>query len=313
VDATRRVDGALTPRVGRSDENARMTGERPEPWLLTDERLTTPLSGPLFVDISTITVDPAYVEAAARRAARGEDPRRPSRAAALLTALVVIGLLLAVAGRQARERAPGAARVRVALLEDTRRRTTATDALVGEQARLRAEAEAVRDGRLGASRTGQELAARLAALDLVVGTVAVSGPGIEVRLDDAPAAGGPDDPNADGKVRDRDLQEVVNALWAAGAEAVAVNGQRVSALTAIREAGQAILVDYRPLSAPYVVAAVGDPDTVEPAFTGSETAGRFRTYVGTYGLTFEVRRRDRLTLPAAETTRLRHAVAGANP
>ena len=48
---------------------------------------------------------------------------------------------------------------------------------------------------------------------------------------------------------DRDLQVIVNGLWAAGAEAIAVNGQRLTACSAIRSAGEAILVDFRPLSA----------------------------------------------------------------
>ncbi len=129
---------------------------------------------------------------------------------------------------------------------------------------------------------------------------------MEVELRDAPDQPGEEDLAGDGRVRDRDLQEVVNALWAAGAEAIAINGQRLSALTAIREAGEAVLVDYRPVTPPYVIRAVGDPDTVEPAFVGSATAAAFRTLGDLYGVGFAVRRRDRMTLPAAGT-RLRYA------
>lgn len=70
-----------------------------------------------------------------------------------------------------------------------------------------------------------------------------------------------------GRVRDRDMQRVVNGLWESGAEAVAVNGQRLTALSAIRAAGDAILVDNRPLVPPYTVLAVGD---------GKKLAARFR-------------------------------------
>ena len=94
----------------------------------------------------------------------------------------------------------------------------------------------------------------------------MTGPGLVVRLDDAAGDGdGADvDPRTDvddsGRVTDRDLQTVVNEVWAAGAEAVAVNGQRLTALSAIRSAGDAILVDFRPLT-PAVRRSwrVGDP------------------------------------------------------
>jgi uncharacterized protein YlxW (UPF0749 family) len=262
----------------------------------------------MFLDVTTLSVDPSYVEAAARRAA-GQRP--PSRGAsiALLAALAAIALLLTVAAQQTRRRAPEAARVREGLADEARQRTDATDALLARRERLLSETGTARDARLRATQTGRGLADRLSVLEQAVGSVAVTGPGVRVRLDDSPDAGGTEDPNGDGRVRDRDLQEVVNGLWAAGAEAVAVNGQRVSTLTAIREAGQAILVDYRPISAPYVVEAIGDAGTIEQEFSTSDTAGRFRTFTDFYGLGFSVRRVDDIELPAAETVRLRYAEA----
>jgi uncharacterized protein YlxW (UPF0749 family) len=282
------------------------TPTRPEPWLLTDEELSRPLASPLFLDVATLSVDPAYVEAAARRAAGGA---RSGRAAgvALLACLAALGLLLATAARTTRSRATGVDRVRAELVAEARRRTTETDALVATQDRLRAETEAARDRQLGSTRSGRDLADRLGRLELAAAAVPVTGPGVVVRLEDSPEAGGPDDPNGDGRVRDRDIQEVVNALWAAGAEAVAVDGLRISALTAIREAGQAVLVDYRPITAPYRIEALGDPAAVEPAFAASPTAGRFRTFTEFYGLGFTLRRADELRLPGAETLVLRHA------
>ena len=89
---------------------------------------------------------------------------------------------------------------------------------------------------------------------------------------------------AQGRVLDRDLQIVVNGLWAAGAEAISINGQRLTALSAIRSAGEAILVDFRPLSPPYVVSAVGEPTRCRPAFAdgplGAATCGPSVTTTG---------------------------------
>jgi uncharacterized protein YlxW (UPF0749 family) len=266
----------------------------------------------LFVEITTITVDPAYVEAAGRHAMLGPAPRRTrlANAVAFVVALALAGMLGGVAARQTRLRAPAAARLRQALVDETARRTATSDRLRRQADALRTANATARGQQLRTSDAGRRLAERLDRLELAAGGYAVTGRGIEVRLADGPpSAEGAGD---DGRIRDVDLQQAVNALWAAGAEAIAINGQRLSALTAIREAGEAILVDYRPLSPPYVVAAIGDPDLMEPAFSDSAAARRFRTWEEVFGLTFSVARRDSLSLPAAETTRLRHAMAGAS-
>lgn len=261
------------------------------------------VSPSLFVDITTITVDPAYVEAAVRRVAAGEarSPRPTSLLA--LAALVLAGGVWGVAAAQTRERAPAAARIKASLVTEARRRTAATDRLAAEQDRLRRETEAARDAELQRTAAGRALADELDRLEAVAGGSRVTGPGLVVTLDDAEVDGG----EAENRITDTDLQNVVNALWAAGAEAISVNDRRIGSLTAIREAGQAILVDYRPVSPPYVVRAVGDPDELDPAFADSPTARRFRTYVDAFGLRFDIERASRLELPESETIRLRHA------
>ncbi|HVE64925.1 MAG TPA: DUF881 domain-containing protein [Mycobacteriales bacterium] len=262
------------------------------------------LDSPFFLDVTTITVDPAYLQAAAARAQSGT--ARSGGGRTLMLPLVLLGLLLTIAARQTRLAAPAATRARAALIADARERTALSDRLQARVESLRAEADGVRNKALLTSSAGQLLAERLDRLELVVGSVAVRGPGVEITLDDAPEVEGQEDLTGDGTVRDRDLQEVVNALWSAGAEAIAINGLRLSTLTAIREAGEAILVDYRPVSPPYTVAAVGDPDSVEPAFAESQVAAAFHTLRELYGVGFDVRRRERLVLPPA-ITRLRHA------
>ncbi|MEO7745033.1 MAG: DUF881 domain-containing protein, partial [Actinomycetota bacterium] len=163
------------------------------------------------------------------------------------------------------------------------------------------------------------LADRVRALALVTGALSVVGPGVRVDVDDAaaltPKAGG--DPRArsaadDGRVLDQDLQKVVNGLWAAGAEAVSVNGQRLTALSAIRSAGQAILVDYRPLSPPYRVLAIGDPDRL-PARFADGAGGRDLMYLSdNFGVRYDVTPATRLVLPASAGLDVRRAqpVAG---
>jgi uncharacterized protein YlxW (UPF0749 family) len=110
-----------------------------------------------------------------------------------------------------------------------------------------------------------------------------------------------------GRIQDRDLQSLVNALWAAGAEAVSVGGQRLAPTTTIRAAGEAILVDLRPVQSPYTLAAVGDPATLLPRFADSEAARRFQSYTDLYGIQFTVRSAKDLQLPAATDPDLRYA------
>jgi uncharacterized protein YlxW (UPF0749 family) len=272
----------------------------------------------LLVDMTAAALDPSYGEAAARRSGDGPAgrPTRSRRVPPVLTALlVVVGLVTGVAAAQVREGAHQAGSVRQSLVDDVRQQTRETDQLADQADRLRAQVAQVRNQALNADERGRTAAALVSELELVTGAVAVRGPGLVVTLDDAPDAatgdgGGRGGQLADGRVYDRDLQDVVNALWAAGAEAVSINGQRLTATTAIRSAGEAVLVDFRPLSPPYVLRAVGDVDAMEPAFADGPTARRFTTWTSLYGLGFTVARAGDLRLPAAPSPDLRIARPG---
>jgi uncharacterized protein YlxW (UPF0749 family) len=267
----------------------------------------------LLVDMSAAALDPSYAEAAARRASGGPRPRL-SLSPRLLAVVVAVGLVTGVAAAQVRERADEVGASRRGLVSDIRDRTAATDRLAAEVAALSEAVSRTRAQLLGANEQGRRAADEVAALELLSGTVAVRGPGLVVRLDDAsdagPGSGDRGGQSGDGRVYDRDVQEVVNALWAAGAEAVSVNDQRLTAQTAIRSAGEAVLVDLRPLSPPYVLRAIGDVDALEPAFVDSATARKFQTWTSLYGLGFEVSRAKDLRLPAASPPDLRLARAG---
>ena len=251
----------------------------------------------LLVDIASQALDPGYAQAAARRTrADGGGGRHP-----WLTVAGVLGatVLVVMAGVQAHRSAPNASRSRDRLVADVQAHGRSVDALQKRLDRLRTETTDLRDVALTSSKAGERLAARLAAQELAAGTLAVSGPGLRVTLDDAPSG--------ENRVLDRDLQATVNALWAAGAEAVAVDGQRMTAQSAIRQAGDAVLVNFEPVSAPYDVEAVGDPVALETAFGASATAGRMRAYAQLYGLRFHYSRSGSLRLPPAPGLTLRYA------
>ena len=150
----------------------------------------------------------------------------------------------------------------------------------------------------------------LSTLLLAAGTVAATGPGLRVVVDDA--RGGGQGGSAGNQVLDRDLQSLVNALWAAGAEAIAIDNQRLTAQTAIRQAGSSILVNFEPVARPYVISAIGDPVALSTGFGASPAVARMRTYTQVYGLQFQFARAESLTLPRAPGLPLRFAkpVAG---
>jgi uncharacterized protein YlxW (UPF0749 family) len=219
--------------------------------------------------------------------------------------VLVATLLVVIAAVQAHRGAPSAARAHDALVAQVHAQSGRIDALQARLNLLRAETTDLRDAALRSTAAGKRLAGRLDAEEIAAGAAAVSGPGLRVTLDDSA-----DDRN---RVLDRDLQATVNALWAAGAESIAVDGQRITAQTAIRQAGDAILINFEPVSAPYDVAAIGDPVALETRFGSSRTADRLRTYIQLYGLRFHYARAATVTLPPAPGLALRYATVASTP
>jgi uncharacterized protein YlxW (UPF0749 family) len=260
------------------------------------------------------SLDEGYARAAARRAT-GEGPRR-SRAVWLLGAgTLAVGLLLTTAYAQTQQRSGSAQAARAALVKQIETRSAANDRVQSQLVRQRAAVLRAQSRALALTSAGSALSAQLSELEAATGAGPVKGPGMVVRLDDATDKnGGSVDPRTDetnpGRVTDRDLQTVVNEVWAAGAEAVAVNGQRLTALSAIRSAGDAILVDFRPLNPPYEIQAVGDAHSLRTSFVAG-FGGSYLQVLQGYGITYAVEDRDRLQLPASAGVRLRYAAAPA--
>ncbi|WP_156767282.1 DUF881 domain-containing protein, partial [Mycobacterium sp. E796] len=99
-------------------------------------------------------------------------------------------------------------------------------------------------------------------------------------------------------ILDRDLQLVVNSLWASGAEAISVGGVRIGPNVTIRQAGGAILVDNNPTSSPYKILAVGPPHSMRDVFDDSPGLQRLRLLESSYGVVVTVNVADGLSLPA---------------
>jgi uncharacterized protein YlxW (UPF0749 family) len=266
------------------------------------------------------TVDPAYALVAQARAAGA--PARPRWRGRTLVALTMLiaGLLVAVTYHQAAAGAEGREQVRAALIDDVDRESGVTDDLATQLQDLNGQVTRTRDEMLAATAVGQRALDELAGAESGAGAQRVTGPGLLVTLANAdPTAdedpvGGSTEQDAREKVQDGDLQLVVNALWAAGAEAVSINGQRLGPTTAIRFAGEAVLVDFQPVANPYEVSAIGNLHTLREKFVLNPQVQDFAGLSLSLGLRFDLASKEELTLPAANIPELRSAsLVGGDP
>jgi uncharacterized protein YlxW (UPF0749 family) len=280
------------------------------------------LGASLLDQVLAETLDPAYAQAAAAKAARmagAAGPARPgwlrrSRGQLLVAfTLLIAGLLASITYGEAAAGAQGREQARQALRDDIAQESQTADDLAAQLEELTAEVSRTRQQALAASAVGQRALDQLAKAEMAAAVLAVSGPGLQVTMDNAPPAadsdpvGGSDQVAPPGIVRDSDLQLLVNALWASGAEAIDINGQRIGATTAIRQAGGAILVDLRPVTTPYVVSAIGDPQDMRNAFLRTPEATSLSRLTTDYGVVFTYAKADELHLPAGTAAELRAA------
>jgi uncharacterized protein YlxW (UPF0749 family) len=138
-------------------------------------------------------------------------------------------------------------------------------------------------------------------LDAVVGLTPVTGPGLQVTLTDAPRDANGNYPSGvnpdDLVVHQQDVQSLVNGLWAGGAEAMTIMGQRVIASSAVRCVGNTLLLQGRAYSPPFIVAAIGPASKMIDAIEAERGVILFRQYVTKFNLGFQIESIDEMTLP----------------
>jgi uncharacterized protein YlxW (UPF0749 family) len=210
----------------------------------------------------------------------------------LAAVLALVGFLTLVASSGVKQAKRGAESRRAGLVKLIHTRQGEVESLDKELVRLRSD---VVEARRRLSSTSSDDARRLRDVEMWAGTTPMSGRGLEVRLSASRRGPRAEADRESFSVHDVDLQLVVNALWAAGGEAVAVNGQRLVATSPIRAAGETITVNFRPLVPPYTVAVIGAD---KKRFERSAVAQRFRQWVAEYGLGFSVNAKAKIVVPA---------------
>lgn len=232
----------------------------------------------------------------------GQRRRRLSAWSVLVPLTVLLaGMLFSATATTARgvDLRPGNSGQLRDLVVAEQRRVAGTD---GEVRALRRQLNA--DVQLAASRDSTAVAARdaAAAVAPAAGLTAVTGPAITVALDDAPRLPGGALPGKatpdDLVVHQQDVQAVVNALWAGGAEAMTLMDQRVIATSAVRCVGNTLLLHGAVYSPPFTVTAIGNVDGMRAALDRAPGVAVFRQYVAAYGLGYTVTPAKSRTLPA---------------
>lgn len=265
----------------------------------------------LLTTVMEHSLDEGYAEASARRRSQGRDglPRTLRAKLGLAAGLVLAALVVTLGAAEARVAAPVVAKEREELIDRVNAETATADTLEADVEKLRKDVGERQ--RKALQKHGGDQGGLVA---LLSGATAVEGPGIKLVVDDAEdtdqGGGGPRESTgfADtGRVRDRDMQRVVNGLWQSGAEAVAINGQRLTALSAIRAAGDAILVDNRPLVPPYTVQAVGDGKKLATAFRNSADGQYLQALHDGFEIRTSLSEQEKVVLPAAPSLIVRTA------
>lgn len=255
----------------------------------------------LLEEVLDPPVGPGYHSAARAREEAGLPPSSGYSTVLMFFTALVLGVLVTVSAVTLRAPDPAAAETRAQLIARIEAAQAAGDETSTRVEALRSEILALEQERVQ-EESGPEAGEAVAAAGLRVGAQAVEGPGVVVVLDDAPrpADGAPGAEGPPERVNARDIQFVVNGLWSAGAEAVSVNGHRLTSMSAIRFAGEAIIVDFNGLAPPYEIRAIGDPDRLAEETSVGVTGAYLDQLHSQLGFTTEVTMQDNVVIVAAE-------------
>jgi uncharacterized protein YlxW (UPF0749 family) len=297
-----RMLGGYDPNAGRSAHTAARPTLIPVPSLLRA--------------LLSEHLDPGYAVAAEKRSRTATPKTARARVFSGLwqaLAAMLVATVFAAAVAQARSVEPGVRAAQQLLARSVRSTEDAAARLSQRRSALSTRVDDVQRHALADNAEGQRLLTRLDALSLAAASTPIIGPGLTVTVTDPGASPNLSDVSkqrVNGSrqiILDRDLQLVVNSLWASGAEAISVGGVRIGPNVTIRQAGGAILVDNNPTSSPYTILAVGPPHSMRDVFDNSPGLQRLRLLEVSYGVGVTVNVSDRLSLPAGPVREVKFA------
>ncbi|WP_210651853.1 DUF881 domain-containing protein [Nocardioides sp. SYSU D00065] len=269
----------------------------------TERRLPEHVTTPLLTLITTRSMDEDYAHVARQRAAAGQEPPAATRPHWMsLAAIAVLGVMAAIVAAQTDRQAEVDELSRAALVDQIESRRDEVRSLqrtVGELTRSNAAAVSS-NARL--QELLEDIDNRVRRAELLTGFAPAHGPGVRFTVANPPGA------DVDSEIRDEDLAILVDGLFEAGAEAVAINDQRINALGGIRNTNRAVHVNGRPVNAPYAVSAIGDPRTLQARLLQTSQGQEWFALVDVLGFVVTPENLDDIRLPAAPERPLRDVI-----
>ena len=235
--------------------------------------------------------------------------RRPaSWQVALFAALLILGFLIAAQARAEAPRVRYTTQERAPLVETVLALQAQQESLKDRILALRGQMQAVEESAVGSDALVRELNDALLGARVAAGLVALEGPGLVLQLEDSAVPVPPGGALADYRVTAHDVRSVVDELWLAGAEAVAVNGERLVPSTSILDIGGTVLVNSAYLAPPYQVAVIGPADLYDVLVESPGFVELIRARAEPFGIRISFAQPESVTVPAyAGSATLRYA------
>lgn len=259
---------------------------------------------PLLDVLTRNSLDQDYQHVADARASGSTPSAGPTQHRRAAVVIGLFGLLIVTAAVQSNAAADTNERTREELIEQILVRRDQLADLTREISRQRDENERLTSARDRVARTERAAAAEVLALAGVTGFAPVRGEGVRIVVDNPPDAEERD------QVHDEDLAVLVDGLWAAGSEAISVNGRRLTPVSGIRTAGSAINIHNVGIRPPYTVLAIGDVNRLQSDFVLTSSGSRFVNLARTLDWTFVMDNAESLSLPGARLPQLGWAKEG---
>ncbi|MBF6604307.1 MAG: DUF881 domain-containing protein [Chloroflexi bacterium] len=223
-------------------------------------------------------------------------------------ALLVLGFVIAAQLQSQTPRTSYTSQERAPLVQTALELQSQQDALKQQLLDLRTRISGIEAQSAGSAATVTQLNDALQRARIGAGLIAIHGPGLVIQLADSDAPIPPGANSSDYRVSGSDVRTIVRELWLAGAEAVAVNGERVTVSTAILDIGGSVLVNSAYLAPPYQVAAIGPPDLYRTMSAAPSFVAFIRARAETFGIRVSFAEPSDVTIPAfAGTVNLRYA------
>ena len=222
----------------------------------------------------------------------------PSWQVTLGVALLALGFLIAAQLASEGPRVRYTTLERSPLVETANELQAQQDDLKAQILDLRAQIQTVETQGGVSADLVRQLNANLQDARIAAGLIAMTGTGIVIQLDDSKAPVPPDGNASDYLVGSRDIRLVIEELWSAGAEAIAVNGERITTTTAIIDVGTSLLVNSAYLSPPYQITALGASDLYDRLSASARFGDFVRTRSQGYGIGVSLAEPESVDIPA---------------